>query len=327
MFKKLFTCLVMLLLLAAPVDAANIINGVTGYTVINWVTAPTVVNGVMQSWSPIAPSNCANTYSAFDGTNTFTIYITWTDNSNNETQFNLERSINGGAYANLSNPAANATSANDATATGGSSYQYRIRAENSGAYSSYSTAAAAINVGTTTFYTTTNGDARQYSNNSGSFPAAYLGANNNLGAGGSLVNTWTGAAYWCAMTYYNFDTSTLNDSATVVDAQPTFNTGATAIDNVNSFIVYADWVTWSAPIAVGVWSFSKNASSPSINLSSITAGSSFALTLYSPNTVSKTGMTGIKLVISPANTPTGANNVVMTGETGIHNSLFVAWWY
>lgn len=51
MLRKLFTISVMLLLLAAPVDAASIINGVTGYTVINGVTTPTVVNGVAQTWT------------------------------------------------------------------------------------------------------------------------------------------------------------------------------------------------------------------------------------------------------------------------------------
>jgi hypothetical protein len=72
---------------------------------------------------PISPpTSCRLTDRAADS-----ITINWQDNMADETGFELERSIDGGAYAPLSSPLADATSHLDSTIQPGFTYTYRIR--------------------------------------------------------------------------------------------------------------------------------------------------------------------------------------------------------
>lgn len=66
------------------------------------------------------------------------IDITWLDNSNNETSFLLQRSVNGGAYANLVTLGANATSYSHTGLTAGNTYNYRVRSQNTVGVSAWS---------------------------------------------------------------------------------------------------------------------------------------------------------------------------------------------
>lgn len=66
------------------------------------------------------------------------LVLTWTDNSTNETSFQIERHIENGSYALLSAPAANTTTWTNTGLTGDHTYTYRIRAGNSLGYSDYS---------------------------------------------------------------------------------------------------------------------------------------------------------------------------------------------
>lgn len=60
-----------------------------------------------------------------------TVNLTWTSNANNETQFIIERSLNGSTgFASVGTAAANATSFSDNSVSGGTSYFYRVRAAN-----------------------------------------------------------------------------------------------------------------------------------------------------------------------------------------------------
>ncbi len=56
--------------------------------------------------------------------------ISWTDTSNNELWFEVQRSQNGGAYTQIATTSANATSYSDTGATADQTYQYRVRAFN-----------------------------------------------------------------------------------------------------------------------------------------------------------------------------------------------------
>jgi inhibitor of cysteine peptidase len=69
------------------------------------------------------------------------IDLAWKDNSNNETGFKIERSLNGTQWTQIATAAANATKASDNSITCGKKYYYRVRASNAGGDSAYSNTA------------------------------------------------------------------------------------------------------------------------------------------------------------------------------------------
>jgi hypothetical protein len=73
-----------------------------------------------------APSQCTIQESVDDTSLT----LNWVDNTDYETQFRIERNVDGAGFALLTNAAADATSNEDTDITPGSTYQYRVRAEN-----------------------------------------------------------------------------------------------------------------------------------------------------------------------------------------------------
>jgi len=62
----------------------------------------------------------------------------WQDNSDNETQFRIERSSNGNDYTKINSVGADITSYSDTTVAENTTYWYRVRAYNSYGYSDYS---------------------------------------------------------------------------------------------------------------------------------------------------------------------------------------------
>ena len=64
--------------------------------------------------------------------------LRWTDNSNNETGFQVERSTDGSVFTVLATTAANTTNYKDAKAQKGQTYYYRVAAKNNVGLSSYS---------------------------------------------------------------------------------------------------------------------------------------------------------------------------------------------
>lgn len=101
------------------------------------------VNGLQVS-PPAAPSGLtATTVSSSQ------INLSWTDNSNNEANFRIERSTDAGAtWSFLVNPAANATTFSNTGLTASTTYHYRVRAENTGGNSSFSNTANATTLPT-----------------------------------------------------------------------------------------------------------------------------------------------------------------------------------
>jgi probable HAF family extracellular repeat protein len=87
---------------------------------------------------PTAPSNLSATVVSATWVN-----LGWTDNSNNENAFNIERRVSGGVFAFLGNGAQNGTSFIDATVQGGTTYDYRIQAVNQAGASTFSNVATA----------------------------------------------------------------------------------------------------------------------------------------------------------------------------------------
>ena len=76
------------------------------------------------------------------------INLRWTDNSNNENNFRIERSTDGGTtWSFLSNATANATSFSNTGLTASTTYHYRVRAENATGNSGFSNTANATTTG------------------------------------------------------------------------------------------------------------------------------------------------------------------------------------
>lgn len=79
------------------------------------------------------------------------INLTWNDNSNNETNFRIERKTGtGGSFTEITTVNANTTSYSNTGLTASTTYYYRIRAYNAAGYSSYSPEANATTQATAT---------------------------------------------------------------------------------------------------------------------------------------------------------------------------------
>jgi hypothetical protein len=64
------------------------------------------------------------------------IIINWTDTNDNENNYVIEKSTDGGAFASLTTQAADVVTYTDSTVTSGHTYQYRVKATNSSGFSS-----------------------------------------------------------------------------------------------------------------------------------------------------------------------------------------------
>ncbi len=79
-----------------------------------------------------------------------TLRLNWTDTSNNETGFKVERMASSGSYAQIASVPANVQTYTDTGLTTGTSYCYRIRAYNSAGASAPSNASCTTTLTTTT---------------------------------------------------------------------------------------------------------------------------------------------------------------------------------
>lgn len=113
--------------------------------------------GGTQQTAPAVPSGIGAT--ADSATQ---ITVNWTDNSNDETAFELQRSTTGAgdSWITINQPAADSTSYADSGLTCNSEYHYRVRAVKNGLFSAYTDAARAT-TGTCSTGTAGGGDAGQ----------------------------------------------------------------------------------------------------------------------------------------------------------------------
>jgi hypothetical protein len=86
---------------------------------------------------PADPTSCAAVNSSSS-----TMDVTWTDNSSSETSYIVERKVGAGTFALYATLAANTVFFQDTSITIGLTYQYRVKASNSGGDSGYSTSSA-----------------------------------------------------------------------------------------------------------------------------------------------------------------------------------------
>jgi hypothetical protein len=191
--------------------------------------------------TPSAPATPATPTALAATATTGQVSLAWVDNATNETGYSVERRIGTtGTWTEIATPAANATSyVNNTSITAGTTYYYRVRANNSGTYSAYSSEASATTpiatgvadlsgftgVGNTsapnnyTASTTSAGgtfDSRRFGTGEA---AAYL-ADTSLGVSGGVLTATTSGGFAAAGTL-TFDASTNNTSV----ADPIFYLG------------------------------------------------------------------------------------------------------
>lgn len=87
---------------------------------------------------PVAPTNLAATVASATS-----VGLAWTDASNNESGFKIERGTNGTTFSEITTVGANVSSTTDAGLTTGTRYYYRVRAFNVGGNSAYTNVASA----------------------------------------------------------------------------------------------------------------------------------------------------------------------------------------
>ncbi|MCI0536488.1 MAG: fibronectin type III domain-containing protein [Verrucomicrobiales bacterium] len=118
---------------ADPANAADTVRSMNN-------TAATVASfraAAASPW-PAAPSGLSAIAIAYNK-----ISLTWLDNANNESEYHIERSLDGSAWSEIATVAANATSFTNTGLSANMTYYYRLRAWNSAGYSSYSNSASA----------------------------------------------------------------------------------------------------------------------------------------------------------------------------------------
>ena len=89
-------------------------------------------NSATLTTAPDAPTNLIATV-----TSTSTILLDWSDNSNNETQFLIERSPNGNGWSQIDTVNANVTTYTASGLNSGHTYYFRVRATNATGNSAY----------------------------------------------------------------------------------------------------------------------------------------------------------------------------------------------
>jgi hypothetical protein len=108
--------------------------GYSGYTSTATATTP-----ALPTSAPAAPTLLTAT--AFSANQ---INLSWTDNSNNETTFNIERAPGGTTtFVEIATVGAGVTTYQNTGLTSNTSYVYRVRAQNSAGYSAYTSTATA----------------------------------------------------------------------------------------------------------------------------------------------------------------------------------------
>ncbi|MFD2162207.1 discoidin domain-containing protein [Paradesertivirga mongoliensis] len=134
--------------------------------------------------TPVAP---ATLMASASGANR--IDLSWTDNTNNETSFRIERKEGTGSYVLLSNAPANATSFSDNSVLPGTSYSYRIRSESSNGSSVWSNEASATTSVSVKLAIT--GSTAGYDDGTNTKAKSYDGNTTTRWSGsGVLSNTW-----------------------------------------------------------------------------------------------------------------------------------------
>lgn len=122
-----------------------VVNGTTYFYVVSAVNSNgESANSGQVSATPSAPTVPAAPSNLTLSTTKRKIRLNWTDNSNNETGFKIERSTDGANFTQIVTVAANTISYQNTGLTSGVLYYYRVRATNSAGDSPYSNTSSIV---------------------------------------------------------------------------------------------------------------------------------------------------------------------------------------
>jgi subtilisin family serine protease/regulation of enolase protein 1 (concanavalin A-like superfamily) len=168
---------------------------------------------------PPAPAPAAPTALGGSASSATVVNLTWTDNANNETGFEIERSTDNVTFVASGTAAANATSATVTGLTGGTTYRFRIRAVHATAASAYS------NIATVATPTAPPPPAGSWQNTD---IGAVAAAGSAAESGGTLTLRGSGSDIWDNADEFHFRYQTLNGDGQIVAR-------VTGLTNTNSW--------------------------------------------------------------------------------------------
>jgi fibronectin type 3 domain-containing protein/regulation of enolase protein 1 (concanavalin A-like superfamily) len=185
--------------LASGVDGANSVYkyGASSFPTLSNGQSPSYwVDVVFSASAPVAPGAPASLVAT--ATSAGPVNLAWTASTGTVTAYHVERSTNGGAFAEIAGSVTTPSYTDSAVATG-TTYTYRVRAEDSGAYSGYSntqqvTTAAAV-LATSIFSSTSAPAAGLQNVNDATIPTSG-GVELGMKFQSSVAGTITGVRFW-----------------------------------------------------------------------------------------------------------------------------------
>lgn len=206
----------------------------------------TITKNTTPPTPPASPSGL--TASASSSSN---INLSWVDNSDNETGFDIERSLNGTSWSLITTVASNVASYANSGLTASTTYFYRVRARNTAGNSSYTnTASATTQAGGSTPVTVDFRDGLNgYSGTQDSYVASGR-TGNNYGTSTSLEADGSDGSNGELVTLIKWNTSSIPTNATVTSARVSLrvsnvSSGAYNLYARNGSVWSESTVTWA----------------------------------------------------------------------------------
>jgi len=185
--------------------------------------------------APAAPSNVLVTQTA-----PYVVQVAWTDNSSNEDNFVIQRSVDSTGWQNILTVGANSTSVYDSTTLANRKYYYRVRAENSYGSSDYANSRA---------FWTLNAAPRVPSNviatQTTRFVMRVTWTDNSANEDSFIVQRSTDNITWQHVGSVNMNVTGLNDNGSLADTKYYYRVRADnsfgSSDYSSSSIAYWTW--------------------------------------------------------------------------------------
>jgi len=205
-------------------------------------------SGVAHAVVPTAPTNLTATAAS-----TTQVDLSWTDTSNNETSFKIERKTLSGSFAQIATVGSNVTSFSDTGLTLATTYVYRVRAANSSGNSSYSNQASATTQGADTTAPSTPGGFNATPTSTSQINLIWNASTDAVGVTGYRVERCQGSG--CTSFAEIGTPTTTNFNDTGLSATTTYRYRVRAADAAGNLSAYSSVAsaTTSSIAPVGAW--------------------------------------------------------------------------